>query len=186
MSNVQEQGSARAAETNSAGIRIATEKDREPIRQLVNQAFDVERFLKKGGGDRLQNDGEYEGLWERGTFLVREEDGALTGCVYVEPRGERAYLGLLSIVPSRQGTGLGRRLNDAAEDFARAQGCHWMDLRVVSPRAEQLLPIYRRLGYVEAGTEEYPDWLVPKMTIPGHFILMEKALWSDTSLHSSS
>ena len=39
-------------------IRIATVADREAIRRLVNQAFEVERFLKKGGGDRLQGDGE--------------------------------------------------------------------------------------------------------------------------------
>lgn len=160
----------------AAAIRIATASDREAIRRLVNQAFEIERFLKKGGGDRLQNDGEYEALWERGTFLVKQEDGALLGCVYIEPCGDRAYLGLLSIDPARQGTGLGKQLNIAAEDFARRQGCRWMDLRVVSPRAEVLLPIYRRLGYAETGTQEYPPVLVEKMTIPGHFILMEKPL----------
>jgi GNAT superfamily N-acetyltransferase len=157
-------------------IRLATDADTEAIRGLVNQAFDVERFLKKGGGDRLQGDGELESLLERGTFLVKEEDGVPVGCVYVEPRGERAYLGLLSIDPSRQGAGLGKSLNLAAEAFARQQGCRWMDLRVVSPRAQQLLPIYLRLGYTETGTQEYPDVLVEKMAIPGHFILMEKAL----------
>jgi predicted N-acetyltransferase YhbS len=157
-------------------IRIATAADREAIRRLINQAFEIERFLKKGGGDRLQNDGEYEGLWERGTFLVKEENGALAGCVYVDPRDDRAYLGLLSIDSARQGTGLGKQLNTAAEEFARRQGCRWMDLRVVSPRAEVLLPIYRRLGYMETGTQEYPPALVEKMTIPGHFILMSKAL----------
>src|ERR1700744_47060 len=123
------------------GIRVAKGADSEVIRGLVNQAFDVERFLKKGGGDRLQGDGELEGLWERGTFLLKEEDGVPVGCVYVEPRGDRAYLGLLSIAPERQGAGLGKQLNVAAENFARQQGCKWMDLRVVSPRAELLLPI---------------------------------------------
>ncbi|HEX6496172.1 MAG TPA: GNAT family N-acetyltransferase [Acidobacteriaceae bacterium] len=157
-------------------IRIATGADRELIRGLVNQAFEVERFLKRGGGDRLQEDGEFETLWERGTFLVKEEDGLLVGCVYVEQRGERAYLGLLSIAPARQGTGLGRQLNAAAEQYAREQGCRWMDLRVVSPRAEQLLPVYRKLGYLETGTQEYPAVLAEKMAIPGHFILMAKAL----------
>jgi GNAT superfamily N-acetyltransferase len=157
-------------------IRVAKGADIEVIRGLVNQAFDVERFLKKGGGDRLQGDGELEGLWERGTFLLKEEDGVPVGCVYVEPRGDRAYLGLLSIAPERQGAGLGKQLNVAAENFARQQGCKWMDLRVVSPRAELLLPIYRRLGYVETGTQEYPSVLVEKMTIPGYFILMEKQL----------
>jgi hypothetical protein len=67
-------------------------------------------------------------------------------------------------------------LNAAAEQYAREQGCRWMDLRVVSPRQEQLVPVYRRLGYLETGTEEYPVALVEKMAIPGHFILMAKAL----------
>jgi GNAT superfamily N-acetyltransferase len=107
---------------------------------------------------------------------VKEEDGAAVGCVYVEPRGERAYLGLLSIVPARQGAGLGKQLNAAAENFARQQGCKWMDLRLVSPRADILLPVYRRMGYAETGTQEYPAVLVEKMTLPGHFILMAKAL----------
>jgi GNAT superfamily N-acetyltransferase len=160
----------------SETIRLATDADIEAIRRLVNQAFEVERFLKKGGGDRLQGDGELESLWQRGTFLVKEEDGVPVGCVYVEQRGDRAYLGLLSIAPTRQGAGLGKQLNAAAENFAREQGCRWMDLRVVSPRADLLLPVYRRLGYVETGTEEYPEVLVEKMTIPGHFILMAKQL----------
>jgi predicted N-acetyltransferase YhbS len=163
-------------QVSEGNIRVATDADIEAIRRLVNQAFEVERFLKKGGGDRLQRDGELESLWQRGTFMVKEDDGATVGCVYVEPRGDRAYLGLLSIVPARQGAGLGKQLNVAAEDFARQQGCKWMDLRVVSPRADLLLPIYRRLGYVETGTQEYPTVLVEKMTIPGQFILMAKQL----------
>jgi GNAT superfamily N-acetyltransferase len=200
--------------TDREAIRIATVDDREAIRRLVNQAFEVERFLKKGGGDRLQGDGELEALFERGTFLVKAENGEPVGCVYVELCGERifassqpsevsrgvafldgkatgsspvpfapeakilerAYLGLLSIVPARQGAGLGKQLNAAAEQYAREQGCRWMDLRVVSPRAEQLLPVYRKLGYTETGTQEYPAVLAEKMAIPGHFILMEKAL----------
>jgi GNAT superfamily N-acetyltransferase len=175
MSDVRvSEGTIGMKKTDRETIRVA--KDIEAIRGLVNQAFDVERFLKKGGGDRLQGDGELEGLWEQGTFLLKEEDGVPVGCVYVEPRGDRAYLGLLSIVPERQGAGLGKQLNTAAENFARRQGCKWMDLRVVSPRADQLLPIYRRLGYTETGTQEYPAELVEKMTIPGHFILMAKQL----------
>lgn len=163
-------------EVGKGRIRVATDGDRESIRQLVNQAFEVERFLKKGGGDRLQDDGEFEAMWGRGTFLVWEEDASLVGCVYVEPRGERAYLGLLSISPGRQGAGLGKQLNAAAEALAREKGCRWMDLRVVSPRAEMLVPLYRRLGYAESGTEEYPALLVERMSIPGHFIRMAKAL----------
>ncbi len=183
MNDVGVREGTRETAADHGAVRMATAADREAIRRLVNQAFEVERFLKKGGGDRLQGDGELEGLFERGTFLVKEEVGAtkdegssLAGCVYVEPRGDRAYLGLLSIEPARQGAGLGKLLNAAAEQYAREQGCRWMDLRVVSPRQEQLVPLYRRLGYVETGTEEYPSALVEKMAIPGYFILMAKAL----------
>jgi N-acetylglutamate synthase-like GNAT family acetyltransferase len=173
---VSEGSSGMATAADRDGIRVAKGDDIEVIRRLVNQAFDVERFLKKGGGDRLQADGELEGMWKRGTFLIKEEDGVPVGCVYVEPRGDRAYLGLLSIAPARQGAGLGKQLNAAAENFARQQGCKWMDLRVVSPREEQLLAVYSRMGYVQTGTEEYPAPLVEKMSIPGHFILMAKPL----------
>jgi GNAT superfamily N-acetyltransferase len=183
MSDVGVSEGRRGTVVDRGAIRIATVADREAIRRLVNQAFEIERFLKKGGGDRLQGDGELEGLFERGTFLVKdeagaakEEDSSLVACVYVEPRGDRAYLGLLSTAPARQGAGLGKQLNAAAEQYAREQGCRWMDLRVVSPRQEQLVPVYRRLGYLETGTEEYPVALVEKMAIPGHFILMAKAL----------
>jgi GNAT superfamily N-acetyltransferase len=173
---VSEGTNGMAGAADREAVRIAIAADRDAIRRLVNEAFDVERFLKKGGGDRLQGDGEFEALWERGTFLVKEEDGALVGCVYVELRGERAYLGLLSIATARQGVGLGKQLNTAAEQYAREQGCRWMDLRVVSPRADSLLPLYRRLGYEETGREEYPAVLVEKMTIPGYFIVMAKQL----------
>jgi hypothetical protein len=49
-----------------------------------------------------------------------------------------------------------------------------MDLRVISARAEELLPFYRRLGYVFIRTEPFPANLVSKM--PSHFILLSKSL----------
>ena len=138
--------------TGSAMLLLA-----EAVRRLINEAFVAERALKKGGIDRLPvGDGELDHLLERGTFLLLEEDEAIVACVYVEPRGESAYLGLLSIAPERQRMGLGKKMNEAAEDFARKQGCRWMDLRVVSPRRDRLVPVYLRLGYAEQGTEEYP------------------------------
>ena len=162
---------------SEATIRRAIGTDREAIRRLVNTAFMVEQFLKKGDGDRLQEtDGELETLMERGSFLLMEEEDAVIACVYLEPHDEHCYLGLLSIDPSRKGTGLGRKMNTAAEAFAREQGCRWMDLRVVSPRRTELVPLYLKLGYQETGRQEYPGALVAKMALPGHFIAMSKAL----------
>ena len=158
-------------------IRVATPSDRERIARLVNEAFGVERWLKKGGADRLnETEGELDRLLQRGSFLLLEQEGEAVACVYIEPRGERCYLGLLSVAPARQGQGLGRVVQAAAEAFARAQGCRWMDLRVVSPRRERLVPLYERMGYDETAREEYPPELAEKMTVPGHFILMSKPL----------
>lgn len=42
----------------------------------------------------------------------------------------------------------------AAENHFRARGCEAIDITVLSLRPE-LLPTYRRLGFVDTGTEEF-------------------------------
>jgi GNAT superfamily N-acetyltransferase len=163
--------------SNRGKVRTATLEDREALRRVINDAFGVERRIKKGGRDRLAEDsGELDELLARGTFLVVENEGKFVACVYLEGRGERCYLGLLSVTPAAQGQGLGRVMMEAAESLAREWGCRWIDLRVVSARREGLVPLYDRLGFHEAGTQPYPDALAEVMVEPGHFILMEKQL----------
>jgi len=110
---------------------------------------------------------------ERGQFLLAEDSGALTGSVYVEQRGERAYLGLLSVDPTLQGSGIGSALMNAAENHCSKLGCRFMDLRIVNLRTENHA-FYRRRGYVETGTEPFPPDLTSK--IPCHFVNMSKSL----------
>ena len=106
-------------------------------------------------------------------FLLAEDSAGLAGCVYVELRANRGYLGLLGVDPSRQGTGLGRKLMDAAENYFREAGCIAIDLRVISARTP-LPAFYRHLGYSETGTAPFaPD--VP-VKVPCHYILMSKIL----------
>jgi GNAT superfamily N-acetyltransferase len=154
-------------------VRAATPTDAEALVQLINAAFVVEQPIFDG--DRVDLQGVHA-LIDKGTFLVAADSTSLqlSGCVYLEPRGERCYLGLLSVAPSRQGKGLGRQLAAAAEEFARNAGCHTMDLRIISPRLDSLLPLYKRLGYTEAGTAPFPADVPTKM--PGHYVLMVKAL----------
>lgn len=153
-------------------VRIAAPSDAEALTRLINAAFVVESMAFDG--DRVDLEGVHA-LMGKGTFLVTEEadDKPLPGCVYLEPRGERCYLGLLSVAPSLQGKGLGRRLVAAAEVHALSLGCRVMDLRVISPRA-QLVPFYRHLHYLEAGTAPFPTEVPVK--VPCHYILMTKAL----------
>lgn len=151
-------------------FREAGPVEADAIAELVNRAFAIERFFIDG--DRTSPEKIRE-LFGTGNFLVAEDGNDLAGCVYVERRGERAYVGMLSIDPARQRSGLGSRLMAAAEDHACKLGCHVMDLRIVNLRQE-LPDFYRRLGYVETGTEPFPPDAMPKL--PCHLITMSKRL----------
>jgi GNAT superfamily N-acetyltransferase len=150
--------------------RIASPTDVDALVSLINAAFVVERPIF--GGDRTSPQGVRAYL-QRGTFLVAEDWNGLAGCVYVELHGDRAYIGLLSVAPARQGSGLGRVLMQAAEDFCRGKKCVAVDLRVVSARTP-LPAFYRHLGYTETHTSELPANAHPK--IPCRFIHMSKRL----------
>jgi GNAT superfamily N-acetyltransferase len=150
--------------------RFAADSDAEAITALVNAAFKVERFFIDR--DRI-DPGKVREMLGTGKYLLAEESGALIACVYVELRGQRAYFGLLGVDPSQQGHGLGQKMVEEAEDYARAAGCEFMDLRIVNLRTE-LPPFYRRLGYEETGTEPFAADAKPSQ--PCHFIKMSKPL----------
>ena len=80
-------------------IRFAEESDLPALIALINRAFKVEAFFIVR--DRLIPE-EARVFFQKGRFLLAEDSGALAGVVYVELRGERSYLGLLSVDPSLQ------------------------------------------------------------------------------------
>jgi len=149
---------------------MAEPTDIEVLVRLINAAFLVERFFIEG--DRI-NAETTRNLMATGQFLIAQDDDGISGCVYMEPRGDRAYLRLLSVDPTRQRSGLGSRLVAAAEDHARASGIRHMDLRIVDLRLE-LPEFYRRLGYQVTGSSPFPPGVTTKQ--PCHFINMSKAL----------
>jgi GNAT superfamily N-acetyltransferase len=153
-------------------LRIAAAFDTEALVRLINAAFLVERFFIEG--DRIHAK-TVRKLMGTGQFLIADDDDGISACVYIEPRGDRAYLGLLSVDPSRQRSGLGSRMVAAAEEHARASGIHHMDLRIVNLR-QGLPEFYGRLGYAVTGASPVsPD---VKTKQPCHFINMSKALYS--------
>ncbi len=151
-------------------IRSAGLPDAETICGLINLAFRVERFFIDS--DRITLD-DVRGHFDTGEFLIAEDTGSAVACVYLEPRGERGYLGLLSVHPARQGGGIGPRLVTAGEARCREIGCRLMDIQIVNLR-EELPPFYRRLGYVETGTASFPPDVPTRL--PCHFITMSKPL----------
>ncbi len=89
-----------AATANSASragelrIRRGARDDVAALTRLINAAFTVEQVAFDG--DRLDAQG-VRGYMKTGTFLLAEDAAGLAGCVYIEARGERSYLGLLSV-----------------------------------------------------------------------------------------
>jgi hypothetical protein len=131
-------------------VRVAGAHEAEEILRVTNAAYQVEKFFIDT--DRL-DPGRLGELLLKGVFLVAD---GMAGCVYVELRGDRAYFGPLSV-----------------EDYARAHGCRYMDMRIVNLR-EELPAFYRKLGYAVTGTEPFPETEPTKL--PCHLIRMSKEL----------
>ena len=150
--------------------RTATPDDASTIVALVNAAFAVEKAFVDGDRTSLE---EIQQHFQKGVFLVADgPEGSPVACAYVEQRGYRAYMGMLSVDPARQGAGLGRQMMTAIQEYCRGRRVRSMDIRILSLRPE-LPPFYRKLGFVEEGTAPYEN---PKCTQPAHFILMSKNL----------
>ena len=157
--------------TSTVPIRLAVVADAEKITNIINAAFHiVEGFFIDG--PRIDQ-AEVEQLLDKGAFLLAEAGDKLNGCVYVELRGERSYLGLLSVDPTCQRGGLGSLLMSEAEKYCRERGSRFMDILIVNLRTD-LPAFYQRRGYFENGTAPFPADVVTK--IPCHFINMSKAL----------
>ena len=156
----------------SLHTRPATPADLPGLVKIINAAYSIESFLEGTRTDLAH----LTASLQTGTILVLEEaDGNPLASVYAEVRGERGYLGILAVDPAHQGRGLARLVVEAAAEHLRRQGCRALDISVLSLRPE-LLPIYRRFGVVETGTEEFH---YPRTFRDGarcHCIVMSKEL----------
>ena len=109
----------------------------------------------------------------------RGED--LLGCILIADRGGgTGYFGMLSVSPTLQGGGLGRRLIEAAH-AALAERFGARRVRIsVFPQRETLIEWYRRLGYAPTGETLPFPYGDPRFGLPLrddlHFIVMERPL----------
>lgn len=170
--------------TNSAAgdaplaVRCATADDAVALEALVNSAYrgDSSRAgwtteADLLGGQRVDVDG-LRALIARGALdggavvLVHEDAAGLAACVELEPRGEGCYLGMLTIRPTSQAGGLGRRLLEAAERFAAERfGTREMQMTVIVQRTE-LLAWYERRGYRRTGERRPFPYGDPRFGLP--------------------
>lgn len=153
-------------------IRQATPADVPALVRLVNAAYHVEEFFAIG--ERTSDEDIRERMARpNALFLLLEDAGIPAGSIFVQVKGARGFFAMLSVDPSRQRQGLGRRLVEAAEAHCRAHGCQWLDLDVVNLRTE-LPPFYRKLGFAPYDTAPFhrPETLKQ----PAHLVLMTKPL----------
>ena len=167
-------------------ISMASLADVPELVALVNNAYRGDG-AKKGwtteadllDGIRTNEDSLAAMLNKTGATMLVCRDGAnlITGCVYLEKQKDSLYLGMLTVSPLLQASGIGKQLLYGAEDFAKKAGADNISMTVISVRSE-LIAWYERHGY--ADTEERkpfptdPAFGIPKQ--PLEFIVMKKMI----------
>ena len=114
-------------------------------------------------------------------ILVARNGAVLAGCVAITDRGGgTAYIGLVTVDPSRQAAGLGRALLAAAEEHSALHfAAKRAEMTVISLRTE-LIAWYQRRGYALTGeTRPFPA-TDPRFGLPHRddlvFVVMAKRL----------
>jgi len=165
--------------TNSALLfRTATPSDLEALATLVNSAYrgDSSRAGWTTEADLLDGQRtDAESLAQilnpaplKQTLLVAvEPQEKIVGCVHLKQESSReAYLGLLTIRPSQQNSGLGRSLLEAAENFVRKTWqAQSLRMTVITLRPE-LIQWYERRGFQKTGELEKFPYGDPRFGLP--------------------
>lgn len=127
-------------------IRFAVQSDIPDLVLLINSAYRGE-VSKKGwtteanliSGDIRTDKSQMEEQMKApgAVFLVyQNEVGTLEGSVFLHKKGDKLYLGMLSVLPELQAKGIGKKLMSAAEAYAMQENCNSIYMRVISERHE--------------------------------------------------
>jgi len=141
-------------------IRDAVPADIPGLHALVESAYRGEASRAGWTTEADLLEGQRTDPEDLASILADPEQGILTawreselvGCILIARRGEgTGYFGMLSVSPTLQGGGLGRRLIAAAET-AMADRFAARRVRIsVIPQRETLIGWYERLGYAATG-----------------------------------
>lgn len=112
-------------------------------------------------------------------LLVFRDHEVLSACVALTDKGAGlAYLGMLTVDPSRQAAGLGRIILAAAEDHCSAHfAASRVEMTVIAQRSE-LIAWYERRGYASTGERRPFPAHDPRFGLPKcedlAFVVLEK------------
>jgi GNAT superfamily N-acetyltransferase len=146
-------------------IRPARPEDAEAVSVVARAAFkpyvgrlgDIEPWpMHVDYGEKIAH----------GHTWVAEDAGVVVGLLVLEPHDDHLLLDIIGIVPGHQGTGVGRRLLEVADEQAKALGLPEVRLYTNVVMTENLA-YYPRNGYVETHRDQVG---------PYHRVFFTKAL----------
>jgi ribosomal protein S18 acetylase RimI-like enzyme len=167
-------------------ITQATTEDVSALNLLINSAYRGESSKKVWTTEANLLEGKRTTEAElieiiqdkKNTILKYSENNQIIGCVLLIEKEDRLYLGMLTVSPELQNSGIGKKLMQQAEIHASNLGLSKIVMTVISARAE-LISWYKRKGFVDTGaTEPFPESEV-YVTIsnePLEFIVLEKRI----------
>ncbi|MCS5992148.1 GNAT family N-acetyltransferase [Klebsiella variicola subsp. variicola] len=145
-------------------FRIAIENDSEEIASLVNRAY---RPGETGAGwthesnlvagIRISTEQVISLFTDNSAILLLCTESKIVACVHVQGGDLNAYIVMLAADPRQQASGIGKKMLNHAEQYAKVNfGSVIFNMSVLSSRPE-LLSFYERRGYVLTGkVGEYP------------------------------
>jgi len=180
------------ASTDTFNIQKACTSDIPRLAEMINRCYRGEAS-KKGwtteadliAGDLRTDEADLTKLMANDAAIIltcSQAKAGIVGCVYLEKKGERLYLGMLSVDLDWQASGIGKRLLLAAEANANSLGCTAIFMQVISARTS-LIDWYSRYGYQPTG-ERMPFDVDTKFGIPKvplEFWIYEKKLDEDNA-----
>lgn len=104
------------------------------------------------GGARIDEEMLTAYMHDENIIILKytDDDGCITGTVYLEVKHPKLYVGMFSVLPLLQNKGVGRALIEQAEVYARKYNCDTLTMTVISTRLE-LIAWYQRRGYEPTG-----------------------------------
>jgi len=166
-------------------ISISSEADILSLVTLVNSAYRGDSS-KRGwtteadllDGIRTDEEGIKKMIQQPGSVILKcMIENQLVGCVYLQKQEDFLYLGMLTVSPELQASGIGKELLNASEQYAYSQHCNTIIMTVITVRKE-LIQWYERRGYHQT-PERRPFPNDPRFGIPKQpleFLVMEKKL----------
>lgn len=112
----------------------------------------------------------------KNTILKFTENDKIIGSVLLAEKEHQLYLGMLTVSPELQNSGIGKKMLAEAENHAKTLGISSIIMTVISVR-EELIAWYKRHGYIDTGKREaFPESHI-HVTVseePLEFIFLEK------------